>query len=141
MSIRSNLKIDVSKWSNKPSIKQLTQQLTSYEQRLSALVKDFDLKGRDARIRSRQKLDQVLTQLKETRSKVEETVTSLVNAEGKKLNKKVNNLVSYLNGLARKEAMVANVSAGRAKKVGRPSRKTSAVRGKTKAKRRTTKTS
>lgn len=121
MSLRSNIKVDFSKWANHPSINQLTRQITTYEKRVSSLVKGFDLKGREARKRSRKQLDKVLVQLKQTRANVEKKVTQLVNVEGKKLNKRVNELVSYLKVVSRKEARTS-ATVGRAKTVTRAKR-------------------
>ena len=123
MSIRSNLKVDFRKWAKHPAINQLTQQVNTYEKRVSALVKDFDLKGREARERSRKQLDKVLVQLKQTRSKVEKKVTQLIQAEGKRLNKRVNELVSYVAQMSRQEANERAASTGRAKKTGSSARK------------------
>jgi hypothetical protein len=137
MSIRSNLKVDFSKWSKHPAIHQLTQQISNYEKKVSTLVKDFDLKSKEARERSRKQLDKVLVQLKETRSKVEKKVTDLVNMEGEKLNKRVNELVTYMNQIARKESQSMANSAGRAKNTGRTkkaARKTTTRARKTRAK-------
>ena len=134
MSLRSNLKVDFSKWAKHPAISQLTEQLNTYEKRVSTLVKNFDLKGREARQRSREQLDKVVGQLKETRGKVEKKVTQLVSLEGKKLNKRVNELVNYLNAMAKKEGLEnANVR-GRAKKSTRTARKTTKSARKPRAK-------
>lgn len=132
MSLRSNIKVDFSKWSKHPAINQLTEQLNTYEKRVSTLVKNFDLKSRDARERSRQQLDKVLGQLKQTRAKVETKVTRLVNQEGKKLNKKVNDLMIYLNAVARKEKQAVNMG-GRAKRTTKPARKGASRARKSKA--------
>jgi hypothetical protein len=135
MSLRSNLKVDFSKWASHPSINQLTKQITTYEKRVSTLVKDFDLKGREARERSRKKLDKVLGHLKQTRSKVEKKVTHLVTLEGKKLNKKVNELLDYVNQMSRQEDRKMAASSGRAKKTSRNTKKAGGRSSKTRAKR------
>ena len=124
MSLRSNLKVDFIKWANHPSINSLTRQITTYEKRVSSLVKGFDVKGREARKRSRKQLDKVLVQLKQTRANVEKKITQLVSLEGKKINKRVNELVGYLKVVSRKEART-EATAGRAKTVTRPKRPTS----------------
>jgi hypothetical protein len=134
MSLRSNLKVDFSKWASHPSINQLTKQITTYEKRVSTLVKDFDLKGREARERSRKKLDKVLGHLKQTRSKVEKKVTHLVTLEGKKLNKKVNELLNYVNQISRQEDRKMAASAGRAKKNAKTTRKTTSRSSKARTK-------
>lgn len=125
MSLRSNLKVDFNKWAKHPAVHQLTQQLGTYEKKLSVLVKDFDLKGREARERSRKKLDRLVVQLKYTRGKVEKRINTLVNLESKKLNKRVNELVSYLTQVARQEDRKMEASKGRAKKNAENRRKAS----------------
>ena len=127
MSIRPNFKVDFSKWAKHPAINQLTQQVTTYEKRVAGLVKDFDLKSREARERSRKQLDKVLVQLKQTRAKVEKRVTQLVQLESKKLNKRVNELVAYVSKISRQEVKVRAAAAGRAKKT-TTSRKTTTTR-------------
>ncbi|MSP18921.1 MAG: hypothetical protein EXR74_05060 [Bdellovibrionales bacterium] len=129
MSLRSNLKVDFSKWANHPSINSLTRQITTYEKRVSSLVKGFDIKGREARKRSRKQLDKVLVQLKQTRANVEKRVSQLVSLEGKKLNKRVNELVSYLKVVSRKEARTG-ATVGRAKTITRVKKSASRI-GKT----------
>lgn len=128
MSIRSNLKVDFSKWAKHPAINQLTQQVNAYEKRVSTLVKDFDLKGREARERSRKQLNKVLVQLKQTRAKVEKRVTQLIQTEGKRLNKRVTELMNNVAKMSRQEANERAATPGRAKKSGRTVRKTTRSR-------------
>ena len=103
MSFRSQLKLDFNKLANNPKLTHFTQQLNGYENRVASFVKDFDIKSREARERSRHQLDKFLRQIKRTRSEVEKKVATLVNQEGKKLNKRINELFSYLKTLAQKE--------------------------------------
>jgi len=133
MSLRSNLKVDFDKWAKHPAVHQLTQHLGTYEKRLSTLVKDFDLKGRSARERSRKKLDKLVVQLRQTRGKVEKRINTLVNAESKKLNKRVNELVSYLTQVARQEDRKMAASGGRAKKNTGSRRKASSTKRSTRS--------
>jgi len=123
MSVRSSLKVDFSKWAKHPAISQLTQQISSYEKRISHLVKDFDLKGREARERSRKQLNEVLGQLKRTRSKVEKKVTDLVQVEAKRLNKRVSDLMAYISKISKQEANQKVASVGRAKRTTKASRR------------------
>jgi peptidoglycan hydrolase CwlO-like protein len=123
MSIRSNLKVDFSKWAKHPAISQLTQQVSTYEKRISDLVKDFDLKGREARERSRKQLNQVLGQLKHTRAKLEKKVTQLVQVEALRLNKRVTHLMAYVSKVSKQEANQKAASVGRAKRTTKPTRR------------------
>ncbi len=134
MSLRSNLKVDFTKWAKHPAINQLTQQLSTYEKKVATLVKGFDLKGREARERSHQQLNKVVGQLKQTRTKVEKKITHLVNLEGKRLNKQVNKLVTYLTQVARQEDHKKATTIGRAKKTTRTPHKTAPKGRKTRAK-------
>jgi len=131
MSLRSNLKVDFNKWAKHPAIDQLSQQLSTYEKKVTNLVKEFDLKGRQAKERSRKKLDKLVVQLKATRGKVEKRINHLVSAESKKLNRRVNDLVSYLTQVSRQEDREMAASAGRAKKNSKTRRKTTSAKRKT----------
>jgi hypothetical protein len=86
-----------------PWVSELSQHLNEYEQKLKSVVKDLDLKGRDAREKSRKQLDSFTRQLKKTRTDLEKRVRTLVNQEAKRINIGFNELVTYLRALANLE--------------------------------------
>ncbi len=89
----------------------ISGQLGTYEKRVKALVKDLDLKSRDARSKSREQLDRFTTQIKSTRNQLEKRVVTLVNYEADRLNKGLNELVGYLKTLSKQEQSVKTRSA------------------------------
>lgn len=82
----------------------LSDYLGTYEKKVRKIVKELDLKSRDARSKSREKLDHFASQLKTTRGEFEKRVLTLVNHEAERLNKGFNDLVSYLKTLSKQEA-------------------------------------
>lgn len=95
----------------------LSHGLGGYEKRVKSMVKELDLKSRDARVKSREQLDRFAKQLKTTRSQLEKRVVTLVHSETERLNKGLNELVTYLKTLSKQEKKKAAKSkSGGAKK-------------------------
>lgn len=90
----------------------LSGYLGGYEKKMRSLVKDLDLKSRDARSKSREQLDRFANQIKTTRGELEKRVVTIVNHEADRLNKGFNELVTYLKALSQQE----QASAKRSKK-------------------------
>jgi len=95
-----------SKWNDSVS-----KQLNIYEKKVKDLVKDLDLKSRDAREKSREQLDAFTHQVKKTRTDLEKRIVTLVNQETKRLNVGLNELVSYLKSLSHSEKTQAAAKA------------------------------
>ena len=64
-----------------------------YEQKVQDVVKDFDLRGKEARKKGEKQLDKWMSQLKTSRTTLEKKISTLVNTEGAKLSKAFNELV------------------------------------------------
>lgn len=75
----------------------------TYEKKVKSLVKEIDLKSRDAREKSKDQLDKFTEKLKNRKSDLEKRVVGLVNVEAEKLNKGLTELVSYLKTLSHEE--------------------------------------
>lgn len=80
-----------------------SKQLTHYEDQIKDLVEDWDLKSREAREKSQAQLDKVLNQIKKTRVDLEKRVTKLVTVEKKRINTNLNDLMSFIKSVSRKE--------------------------------------
>ncbi len=93
----------------------ISKQWTSYEKRVKSLVKDLDLKSRDARDKSRKQLDVFANQLQKTKVDVEKKVVSLVNYEAGRLNQGFNELVTYLKSLSTNEKLAKPATKGKSK--------------------------
>lgn len=128
---RPNLKFDFKQLSNLGSqlpksassmLGRFSDQLNGYEKRVRGIVKEIDVKSRDAREKSAQRLDRFAQHVKKTRNNVEKRVVSLVNTEGKRLNKRVNELVDYLRGISVAETKTAS-KVKKATSARKPSRK------------------
>lgn len=94
----------------------LSDYLGTYEKKVRKIVKELDLKSRDARKKSGEQLDRFTNQLKSTRGEFEKRVVTLVNHEAERLNKGFNDLVSYLKTLSKQEAALK--AKGKGKKAG-----------------------
>ena len=99
-------RFDLKKIANTPWVENLTKQFNGYESRVKRLVKDIDLKGREARTKGKKQLNRFTHQLQKTRNEVEKKVTVLINKESKKLNGKVTELFKYLKTMANNEKQV-----------------------------------
>ncbi len=93
-------KFDFKKIASTPWVANLTKQFNSYESRVKKLVKELDLKGKEARTVGRDQLVRFTDQLQKTRTQVEKKVTVLINEEGKKINDRVTELFKYLKTMA-----------------------------------------
>jgi hypothetical protein len=113
----SKIKAELSRLANSPFVGNISKQISVYETRVKRLVSDFDSRSRNARERSKRHLDQLSTQLKKTRGDVEKRITTLWKHEGTRLNKSVNELVTYIKAMTKKEAAAAGTKK-RAKKTG-----------------------
>jgi hypothetical protein len=103
----SKFKVDLKKLMNKPQVENLSKHLTEYDHKVKELVKELNLKSRDAREKGKVQLDRFTAQVQKTRTDVEKNVKTLLQQEGKVLNQKVNELVTYLKGLAANEKKAA----------------------------------
>lgn len=121
----SKLKVDLKQWLKSPQVENLSKHLTTYEKRAKELVKELELKSRDAREKSREQLARFTTQVRKTGIEVEKNVKDLLAQEGKVLNQKLNELVTYVKGLANNEKKAAPVAAAAPAK---PARKASGAK-------------
>lgn len=83
----------------------VSKQVNTYEKKVKGLVKDLDLKTRDAREKSQKQLDRFTVQIKKTRGQLEARVVEVVNQEAARLNKGFVELVTYLKSLANNETL------------------------------------
>jgi hypothetical protein len=104
-----------------------TQQLNSYEIKVKNLVKDFDLKSREARKKSEERLEKFLSQVKKTRKELEKTVVDLVHDERKVLNAKIDNLLSFLHKMKKAETTTSPAAKARPR-TQKTARKTTAAK-------------
>lgn len=98
-------KADWKRLAGSPLVGNLSKHLNAYEGKVKKLVRDFDLKSRDARETSRKQIDKFTIQLKRTRTEVEKKVTVLLNEEGQRLNKAMAELFNYLKSMAKNEKL------------------------------------
>ena len=83
----------------------VSKQVNTYEKKVRGLVKDLDLRTRDAREKSQKQLDKFAVQVKKTRSQLETRLVEVVNQEAVRLNKGFSELVTYLKSLANNETL------------------------------------
>jgi len=106
---------DLKKLANSQVVVPLTKQLNAYEKKARGLVKEFDLRTQDAREKGKARFDELLVQLKKTRSDVETKVRALVEEESKRLNGRIAELFETLRSVAQTEAPVREAAPKAAK--------------------------
>lgn len=120
--MKKNLKVDLREL-RKQLVDPVSKQLNHYERRARKLAKEFDLRSKEGRTKGRQTVDEFVSHLNDTRGNFEKRVRDLVDAESKRLNKRVNDLFKSLKTMARTEAEGARKKKG-AKKTSTKSKKT-----------------
>lgn len=122
-SVANKLTSDLKKLANSHWVLPLTKQLNTYEVKAKALVKEFDLKSRDARDKSKARLDEILGQLKKTRGEVETKVRTVFEEESKRLNARVTELFGTLRTLAQLDPVEETKKAKAAVSEAKPAKK------------------
>jgi hypothetical protein len=107
--VKEKLNLDLKKLSKSHLLENLSQHLNGYEKRVRSLVRDFDLRSRDAREKSREQLDRFADRLREARGNVETKVAAVLNQEGQRLNKGVQELLNYLKTASKSEKLSPKV--------------------------------
>ncbi len=110
------LKLDLKKLAESELAQSLSRHLNSYEVRVKRLVKDFDVKSREARDKGQKQLDKFAGQLKRTRTGLEKRVSTLYHHESQRLNQGVNELFNYLKSIAKSEKLIARAPSSPKKK-------------------------
>jgi hypothetical protein len=117
------LKLDLKKLSKSELVENLSRHLSAYEDRWKKVLRDFDVKSRDARDRSREQWDKFSRQLKDRRVELEKRVTNTFQVESKRLSRQINQganeLFNYLKSIAKNEKLTARAASnGGARKKG-----------------------
>jgi len=102
----ARFKLDLKQLANSALVHNLSEHLTQYEKQVKKLVHEFDLRSRDAREKSRVKLDRFANQIKRTRADLEKRVTGLLHLEGKRINEGLTNVLEYLKNVTQTETVV-----------------------------------
>lgn len=105
MQVQSRIRSDLKRWASSDFVRGLSRQFSDYEVRVKEVVRDFDLRSRDAREKSRDQIEKFAKQLKKTRAKVEGQVNTLLSTEGHKLNGRVRQVFNYLKTIAQNEKL------------------------------------
>lgn len=95
---------DLKKLANSQVVVPLTKQLNAYEKKARGLMKEFDLRSKDAREKGKARFDELLVQLKKTRTDVETKVRALIEEESKRLNGRVQELFETLRSVGQTDA-------------------------------------
>lgn len=119
MDVQSLIKTDLKRLMGSPFFGNLTRQFNDYEGRVRRLVKDFDLKSRQARIKSIERIEKINDQIQEARLKVEKKVKSVLQDEGERFNRRVRDLVRYLNTISTVENIAPPPAAKKAQATSR----------------------
>jgi hypothetical protein len=131
--VNQKLTEDLKKLANSQVVEPLTKQLNVYEKKAKDLVKEFDLRSREARDKSKARLDEFFVQLKKTRTEVEAKVRTVFEEESKRLNTRVNDLLESLRTVAQVDTpKAAPAQAPKAASASKPARKKTSTRKSTK---------
>lgn len=103
--VAPKLRSDLKKLAQIKSIDQLKKQLVGYEKRVLEIVRDVDLKGREARRKGEQKINQFAEQLRRQSTGIEKQVRVLVAKERERLNEGIFELVTQLRKLSGSETV------------------------------------
>ncbi len=97
--VSEKVKSELKRFLSVEQIENLSKQFGAYEKLAREVVKQFDVKGREAKARGQAKLDKFASQVKTTRTQVEKQLQSLVREERQSLNKGLNDLFTYFKTL------------------------------------------
>ena len=134
--MQEKLKLDLKRLANSALANNLSKHLNEYESKVKEMVHGFDLKSRYAREKSRKRLDEFAKQLKKTRGDLEKRVSTLVNQEGVRLNKRVTELFNYLKSVAGNEKIGLRAAPSKKKKASKASTQSANKTKKTSSKKR-----
>ncbi len=98
---------DLKKFVGDDFTKNLKTTFTTYEKKVQELVKDLDVKGKEAKKKGEVQIDKWVKQLKRSRTDIEKRVTLLVNTEADKLSKQLGEVVKNLRGISAAEVVKA----------------------------------
>lgn len=103
MMVPERVKSELKRFLNAKQVQELSRQLDTYEKRVREAVKQFDVKGREARKSGQEQLDKFAVQVKKTGQELERQLKTFMNQEGKTLNKGLNELFTYFKSIRQSE--------------------------------------
>ncbi len=108
----SALKIrnELNRLANLQVVSQFSKQLGSYEKKVKGLVKGFDVKSREARVKGLKQMDAFASQVKKVRGQLEKRVREVLNKETDRLNEGLTELFKYLKTVSKSEKLTKSVS-------------------------------
>lgn len=115
--LEQKLKAEIKKLSNSQVGQVLSEQLKTYEKKLKTLVDDLNVRGRDARDKSKKQLETLADQLKHSRSDLERKILTTLNKEAKRLNKNFQDLFTYIEKLTEEKSEIRTKSVKSVKKL------------------------
>ena len=106
---------DLKKFVGDDFTKNLKTTFNTYEKKVQDIVKDIDVKGKEAKKKGEVQIDKWVKQLKKSRTEIEKRVSVLVNDEAKKLSKSFGEVVKNLRGISAAEMSATKPAAKKAK--------------------------
>jgi hypothetical protein len=97
--VSEKVKSELKRFLSAKQVEELSKQFEVYEKRVRQAVKQFDLKGREAKAKGQVQLDKFTSQVKRRGQELEKQFKSLVNQESKVLNQGLHDLFSYFKTL------------------------------------------
>ncbi len=128
MMVPERVKSELKRFLNAKQVQELSRQLDTYEKRVREAVKQFDVKGREARTKGQEQLDKFAEQVKKTGQDLERQLKAFMSQEGKQLNKGLNELFTYFKGIRQSETPKRAVKTAAKKTVKKASKSSATVR-------------
>lgn len=105
--VPEKVKAELKRFLSSKQVEEISKQLDVYEKRVREAVRQFDVKGREAKEKGQEHLDKFAAQLKRTGHQLEKQFKAFVNTEGKALNRGLNELFTYFRGINGSAAVTA----------------------------------
>lgn len=126
--VPEKVKAELKRFLSAKQVEDLSQQLDTYEKRVREAVKQFDVKGREAKAKGQVQLEKFAAQVKSTSQQLEKQIKTFMGQEGKALNKGLGELFTLFRSLTAQPEKPAKKSAKAKKPRARKPRATSASR-------------
>lgn len=101
MKLKKEILTKLSSMIGEKKFNQLSKQISNYEQKLKKVLKDVDLKSRNAQKKGKESLTHLKKQIQTTGTLVEKKIKHIIDDELSQLDKKVHSVVGKIKKIAR----------------------------------------
>jgi hypothetical protein len=101
--VSEKLKEELKRFLSAKQVEGLSKQWDAYEVKVREAVKEFDIRGREAKSKGKERLDKFAAQLKRSSEEFEKHFKAFMNQEGKVLGESLTEMFAFLSSLAKSE--------------------------------------